>query len=195
MLKYLKSEDWVATIFGAIVLLLVILLPAVMKNYAYMSGIVALLAYIGYLFMGKKDNGRFLLSFVIVYLLAWLATYIAGLTPVKTMGLESVFFAVIIGLLIRNTVGLPAWMAPAVMSEYYIKAGLVILGSSILFNEIMKAGALGMIQAIIVVLSVWYFSFWIAGKVFKIDKEMSILLSSAVSICGVSAAIGNCTGE
>ena len=117
MLKYLKSEDWVATIFGAIVLLLVILLPAVMKNYAYMSGIVALLAYIGYLFMGKKDNGRFLLSFVIVYLLAWLATYIAGLTPVKTMGLESVFFAVIIGLLIRNTVGLPAWMAPAVMNS------------------------------------------------------------------------------
>lgn len=189
MLKSFKSEDWVATMVGAVILLLVILLPSVLKNYGYMSVIVALLAYLGYLFMGKKDKGRFLLSFAMVYLLAWLATYIAGLTPVKTMGLESVFFAVIIGLLIRNTVGLPSWMAPAVMSEYYIKAGLVILGSSILFNEIMKAGALGMIQAIIVVMSVWYFSFWIAGKVFKIDKEMSILLSSAVSICGVSAAI------
>lgn len=189
MLKSLKNEDWVATMIGAVILLLVILLPSALKNHAYMSVIVALLAYLGYLFMGKKDNGRFLLSLAIVYLLAWLATYISSLAPVKAMGLESVFFAVIIGLLIRNTVGLPSWMAPAVMSEYYIKAGLVILGSSILFNEIMKAGALGMIQAIIVVMSVWYFSFWIAGKAFKIDKEMSILLSSAVSICGVSAAI------
>jgi uncharacterized membrane protein YadS len=53
----------------------------------------------------------------------------------------------------------------------------------------MRAGALGMVQAVIVVLSVWYFSFWIATRAFRIDKEMSILLSSAVSICGVSAAI------
>ena len=189
MLRSLKSEDWVATLIGAIILLLVILVPVIMKNYAYMSIIIAVLAYLGYLFMGNKDNGRFLLSFAMVYLLAWLATYVAGLTPVKTIGLESVFFAVIIGLLIRNTVGLPKWLAPAVKSEYYIKAGLVILGSSILFNEIMRAGALGMVQAVIVVLSVWYFSFWISNRAFGIDKEMSILLSSAVSICGVSAAI------
>jgi uncharacterized integral membrane protein (TIGR00698 family) len=80
-------------------------------------------------------------------------------------------------------------MASAVRSEYYIKAGLVILGSSILFNEIMKAGALGMVQGLIVVFSVWYFSFWISTKAFRIDKEMSMLLSSSVSICGVSAAI------
>jgi len=189
MLKSLKAEDWVATIIGAVILLLVILLPAVMKNYIYMSVIVALLAYLGYLFMGNKDRGSFLLSFIVIYALAWLANYIAALPPIKTIGLESVFFAVIIGLLIRNTVGLPKWLAPAVKSEYFIKAGLVILGSAILFNEIMKAGALGMVQAVIVVLSVWYFSFWIATRAFRIDKEMSILLSSAVSICGVSAAI------
>lgn len=189
MLKSLKSEDWVATIIGAIILLLVILTPSFMKNFTYMSAIVALLAYLGYLFMGNKDNGKFLLSFAVVYLLAWLASYIASLSSVKIIGLESVFFAVIIGLLIRNTVGLPKWLAPAVKSEYYIKAGLVILGSSILFNQIMRAGALGMVQAVIVVLSVWYFSFWISNRAFKIEKEMSILLSSAVSICGVSAAI------
>lgn len=189
MLKSLKSEDWVATIIGAIILLFVILTPSFMKNFTYMSAIVALLAYLGYLFMGNKDNGKFLLSFAVVYLLAWLASYIASLSSVKIIGLESVFFAVIIGLLIRNTVGLPKWLAPAVKSEYYIKAGLVILGSSILFNQIMRAGALGMVQAVIVVLSVWYFSFWISNRAFKIEKEMSILLSSAVSICGVSAAI------
>src|SRR5690606_27223787 len=189
MLKSLKSEDWVATIIGAIILLLVILTPSFMKNFTYMSAIVALLAYLGYLFMGNKDNGKFLLSFAVVYLLAWLASYIASLSSVKIIGLESVFFAVIIGLLIRNTVGLPKWLAPAVKSEYYIKAKFVILGSSILFNQIMIAGALGMVQTVIVVLSVWYFSFWISNRAFKIEKEMSILLSSAVSICGVSAAI------
>ena len=189
MLKTLKSEDWVSTLMGGVILVLVIFLPGVMKNHLYMSLIVALLAYLGYLFMGNKDKGGFILSFIVVYALAWLAEHIAALTPIKAIGLESVFFAVLIGLLIRNTVGLPKWLAPAVKSEYFIKAGLVILGSSILFNEIMRAGALGMIQGVIVVLSVWYFSFWLSTKVFKIDPEMSMLLSSAVSICGVSAAI------
>ncbi|MGI6521266.1 MAG: YeiH family protein [Fermentimonas sp.] len=189
MLKSLRSEDWVSTLMGIVILVFVVLLPSVMKNTLYMSLVVAALAYLGYLFMGNKDKGQFFLSFIGIYLLALLAGYIAGISKIKALGLESVFFAVLIGLLIRNTVGLPKWLAPAARSEYYIKAGLVILGSSILFNEIMKAGALGMIQAIIVVLSVWYFSFWVSRRLFKIDQEMSMLLSSAVSICGVSAAI------
>lgn len=189
MLKTLKSEDWVSTLMGGVILVLVIFLPSVMKDHVYMSLIVGILAYMGYLFMGNKDKGGFILSFVVVYALAWVAEYLAGLDPIKTIGLESVFFAVLIGLFIRNTVGLPKWLAPAVKSEYFIKAGLVILGSSILFNEIMRAGALGMVQGVIVVFSVWYFSFWISTKAFKIDKEMSMLLSSSVSICGVSAAI------
>lgn len=189
MFKSLKSEDWVSTLIGGLILLMVIFLPSVMKNHVQMSLVVGILAYLGYLFMGNKVKGGFVLSFIVVYALAWLAEYIAGLSSIKTIGLESVFFAVLIGLLIRNTVGLPKWLAPAVKSEYYIKAGLVILGSSILFNEIMRAGALGMVQGIIVVLSVWYFSFWLSSRIFGIDKEMSMLLSSSVSICGVSAAI------
>src|SRR5690554_1159626 len=189
MLKSLRNEDWVATLIGAFILVLVILVPSVMTDKLYLSLIIALLTYLGYLFMGNKDKGQYLISFAVIYVLAQLASYLSSLAPIKIIGLESVFFAVLIGLFIRNTVGLPKWLEPAVRSEYFIKAGLVILGSSILFKEIMRAGALGMVQALIVVLAVWYFSFWIATKAFKIDKEMSMLLSSSVSICGVSAAI------
>lgn len=189
MLKSLRNEDWVATLIGAIILVLVILVPSIMLNKMYFSLIIAVLAYLGYLFMGNKDKGQFFISFAFIYVLAQLASYLSSLASIKTIGLESVFFAVLIGLVIRNTVGLPKLLESAVRSEYYIKAGLVILGSSILFREIMRAGALGMVQALIVVLAVWYFSFWIATRVFKIDKEMSMLLSSSVSICGVSAAI------
>ncbi|HCC85536.1 MAG TPA: putative sulfate exporter family transporter [Porphyromonadaceae bacterium] len=189
MLKSFKNEDWIATIIGGAILLLVIFFPSVMNHYAAVSVVVALLAWLGYIFMGNKVNGRFLLSFAIIFLLAWLSRTLTGIPFIKSTGFESVFFAVIIGLLIRNTIGLPKWLAPAARSEYYIKAGLVILGSSIFFQQIMVAGSLGMVQAVIVVLSVWYFSFWVASRLFHIDKEMSILLSSAVSICGVSAAV------
>ena len=187
MLKSLKTEDWTSTFIGFLLLVLVVLFPTLMKNNLILFLSIGLLSFLGYLFMGNKGKG-FILSFVVIFALALAARYLSAVAPIKKIGLEAVFFAVAIGLLIRNTVGLPKWLAPAVRSEYYIKAGLVILGTSILFKEIMKAGSLGLIQAIIVVLCVWYFTFTIA-KLFKVDKDMGALLSSAVSICGVSAAI------
>lgn len=187
MLKSLKTEDWTSTFIGFLLLVLVVLFPTLMKNNLILFLSIGLLSFLGYLFMGNKGKG-FILSFVVIFALALAARYLSAVAPIKKIGLEAVFFAVAIGLIIRNTFGLPKWMAPAVKSEYYIKAGLVILGTSILFKEIMKAGSLGLIQAIIVVLCVWYFTFIIA-KLFKVDKDMGALLSSAVSICGVSAAI------
>ena len=187
MLKSLKTEDWTSTFIGFLLLVLVVLFPTLMKNNLILFLSIGLLSFLGYLFMGNKGKG-FILSFVVIFALALAARYLSAVAPIKKIGLEAVFFAVAIGLFIRNTFGLPKWMAPAVKSEYYIKAGLVILGTSILFKEIMKAGSLGLIQAIIVVLCVWYFTFTIA-KLFKVDKDMGALLSSAVSICGVSAAI------
>ena len=187
MLKSLKNEDWTSTLIGIILLIFVVLFPSMMKNNVILFFTIGLLSFLGYLFMGNKGKG-FILSFVVIFALALAAKYLSMVAHIKKIGLEAVFFAVAIGLLIRNTVGLPKWLAPAVRSEYYIKAGLVILGTSILFKEIMKAGSLGMIQAVIVVFCVWYFTFTIA-KLFKVDREMGAILSSAVSICGVSAAI------
>ncbi|MFQ8806902.1 MAG: putative sulfate exporter family transporter [Alistipes indistinctus] len=60
-----------------------------------------------------------------------------------------------------------------------------------LFGEILEAGFFGILQGIVVVFSVWYFTFWLARKM-KVDEEMGVMLSSAVSICGVSAAIATC---
>lgn len=150
----------------------------------------AVFSAVGIRLMGERLRG-FLLSFVAIFTLSVLCQYISAIPVIKTAGLESVFFSVIVGLIIRNTVGLPKWLAPAVRSEYYIKMGLILLGTSVLFGEIMKAGALGMLQAIVVVITVWYFTFWLAKKL-KVDSEMGVMLASAVSICGVSAAIATC---
>lgn len=136
----------------------------------------------------QKSKRRFFLSFLVVFVLAVLAQIVAAHTTMKSLSLETVFFSVIIGLLIGNLFKLPDWMKSAIQSEYYIKIGLIMLGTTVLFNNIMKAGALGMIQALVVVVSVWYIAFWISRRM-RIDSETSMLLASSVSICGVSAAI------
>ena len=134
---------------------------------------------------------KYVVGFPVVYALAWLSQMLAGNSAVNYWGIEYVIFALAIGLLISNTVGVPGWLKEAVRTEYYIKTGLVILGAGILFLEIVQAGALGIVQALLVVSVVWYLCFWLCRKM-RVDDEFAVMLSTAVSICGVSAAIAAC---
>jgi uncharacterized integral membrane protein (TIGR00698 family) len=137
------------------------------------------------------DLRRYLVGFPVVYALASLAQVAAGNSVVHYWGLEYVIFALVIGLFISNVLRVPAWLKEAVRTEYFIKTGLVILGATILFLEIVQAGALGIVQALLVVTVVWWVCFWLARKL-KVDDEFGVMLSTAVSICGVSAAIAAC---
>lgn len=133
----------------------------------------------------------FLAGFPVVYGLSWLSQFIAGNSTINYWGLEYVIFGLLIGLFISNILKVPQWLKEAAKTEYYIKTGLVILGAGILFFEILQAGAIGIVQALLVVFIVWYACFWL-GKKLKVDDELSAMLASGVSICGVSAAITAC---
>jgi len=133
----------------------------------------------------------FVIGFPAVFILAWLARVIAGNGLFIDYGIEYVIFALLLGLLISNTVGTPAWLRPAVQTEFFIKTGLVVLGAGLLFMEVIQAGALGILQAVLVVLVIWYFCFWLARKL-RVDDDFAAMLSSSVAICGVSAAIATC---
>lgn len=149
-----------------------------------------ILAAIGMVLL-KANIGKFIIGFPIVFFLAWLSNFIAGNALATDWGVEYVVYALVLGLLISNTVGVPEWLKPAVQTEYYIKTGLVILGSGILFFEILQGGALGIIQGILVVSVIWYACFWIARKL-RVDEDFAAMLATSVSICGVSAAIAAC---
>jgi uncharacterized integral membrane protein (TIGR00698 family) len=148
---------------------------------------MAVLTMIGMFFM-KKDWKRFIPGFIIIFVLAWVSVFIGKQSVINTWGLEYVIWALIFGLLISNTVGLPNWMKPAVLTEYYIKIGLVCMGATILFSVIIKAGLIGMLQALLVVAAVWFFAYWL-GRRFGMAERFSSTMATGVSICGVSASI------
>lgn len=104
--------------------------------------------------------------------------------------LEWAFFALAVGLVIANTVGVPNWLKPAVQTEFYIKAGLVIMGFSVLFSNIVNFGLYGLGIAWLVTPTVIIFMWFFGTKVLKIDnKPLVITLATATSVCGTSAAI------
>lgn len=152
-------------------------------QFLYLMAIGALGAFL----TGKRVK-HFLLAFPVVYFLTLIALLIAGNSAIKEWNLEAVIFSLLIGLIISNFFTLPDWFRAALSTEVFVKIGLVLLGTGIIFSDILKAGSLGLFQALIVVLSVWYFAFWLCKKL-KVDDELALMISSAVSICGVSAAI------
>lgn len=104
--------------------------------------------------------------------------------------LEWAFWALLLGLLIANTVGTPDWLKPAIQTEFYIKTGLVIMGFSVLFSNIAKFGLYGLGIAWIVTPIVIIFIWWFGTRVLKMDnKPLVITLAAATSVCGTSAAI------
>ncbi|UPZ38179.1 putative sulfate exporter family transporter [Sphingobacterium sp. PCS056] len=203
------AEDWVVVILGLGIIFLAIfgvivpqpsfswsnfseLKDLVFSNHnlqaiATQFGLVFIVAILGATLLGKSVK-NLLIVFPTVYILTMLALILAGNAFVKDYNLEAVIFSLAIGLAISNLFNLPDWFKNALSTELYVKIGLILLGTTVIFGDILKAGFLGLIQALVVVISVWYFAFWICKKL-KIDKEMSLMLSSAVSICGVSAAI------
>jgi integral membrane protein len=161
-----------------------------LSKVIYVGIAYLVLAAVGYALLGRQV-GPFLIGVPVIFALAWVARLAAGNGLFIDWGIEYVIFALVLGLAVSNTIGVPAWLKPAVQTEYFIKTGLVILGANLLFLEILQAGILGILQAVLVVFVIWYACFWLCRRL-KVDDEFGAMLSTAVSICGVSAAIAAC---
>ena len=143
--------------------------------------------------IGVKLQGesvkKYIPAFLCLFVIALVVRFVSAEFTLNRY-LEWAFWALLIGLLISNTVGVPDWLKPAIKTEFYIKTGLVIMGFSVLFSNIAKFGLYGLGIAWIVTPIVIIFMWWLGTKVLKIDnKPLVITLASATSVCGTSAAI------
>ncbi len=157
-------------------------LPLLMVAFGVMFGI-------GAFFMGK-DVPKFLIGFVGLFIVAVIAMLLGNQSTMRYYGLGVEPWAIIIGMLIANTVGTPKWMKPALEVEYYIKTGLVLLGAEVLFDKIIAIGIPGIFVAWVVTPIVLISTFIFGQKVLKIaSPTLNITISADMSVCGTSAAI------
>ena len=150
--------------------------------------VLAVLFTAGVKLQGGKIK-EYLPAFAVLFVIAVIVRLVSAEFTLNRY-LEWAFWALIIGLAISNTVGVPAWLRPAIRTEFYIKTGLVVMGFSVLFSNIAKFGLYGLGIAWVVTPIVIIFMWWFGTKVLKIDnKPLVITVASATSVCGTSAAI------
>lgn len=133
---------------------------------------------------------RFVSGFAMVFMFGVLSHFLAGESTMKEIGFGYAAWAILLGLIVSNTIGTPDWVKPALKTELFIKAGLVILGAEILFSKILAIGLPGIFVAWLVTPIVLISTYWFGQKVLKISsKTLNMTVSADMSVCGVSAAV------
>ena len=136
-----------------------------------------------------KDVKKFAIAFTAFFLIVCVVRFISAQSTLSQY-LEYAFWALLVGMIISNTVGVPAWLKPALNTEFYIKTGLVLMGATVMFSNIQKFGIYGLGIAWLVTPTVIIFMWLLGTKVLKMkNKPMVMVISAATSVCGTSAAI------
>jgi uncharacterized integral membrane protein (TIGR00698 family) len=134
---------------------------------------VLLLAAVGY-------SGKFIEQFVARY---------GKAHHLVLPNIEYVLWAILIGLVISNTVGVPAVFRAGVATyEFWLKAGIVLLGARFLLGDVLRLGGISLVLVLIeIALSLTFMT--LLGRAFGLKPKLITLLAVGSSICGVSAII------
>ena len=103
--------------------------------------------------------------------------------------IEYVLWAILFGVLISNTVGVPAIFRAGVSTyEFWLKTGIVLLGARFLLGDVRRLGGLSLVLIVIELALALTFMTYL-GRAFKLKPKLVSLLAVGSSICGVSAII------
>ncbi len=142
------------------------------RAFALVPGIL-LLAAVGY-------AGKFIERFIAQY---------GKAHHLVLPNIEYVLWAILIGLLISNVIGLPTLFRAGVATyEFWLKVGIVLLGARFLLGDVLRLGGLSLALVFIeIALSLTFMT--LLGRAFELRPKLTTLLAVGSSICGVSAII------
>jgi len=103
--------------------------------------------------------------------------------------IEYVLWAIIFGLIVSNTVGIPAICRKGVDTyEFWLKAGIVLLGIRFLLGDVVALGGVSL-ACVVLELAMAIVVMTALGRALKLGPKLISLLAIGSSICGVSAII------
>jgi uncharacterized integral membrane protein (TIGR00698 family) len=131
---------------------------------------------------------EFIAGFLFVYLISVAIFAVGQWTQANKYNLEPPLIALALGLALSNVVGLPRHLYAAFRVEFYVKTGIVLLGSTLPFTLILWSGPVAIAQAAIVSIITFVVIFWVSRRL-GIDPRLAATLGAGGAVCGVSAAI------
>ncbi|SLN01257.1 Putative membrane protein YeiH [Corynebacterium xerosis] len=115
---------------------------------------------------------------------AVLAQVVAPFLP----GVSALIIAIVVGITLANTVGLPAPVVAGTdfSAKKLLRAGIVLLGLQLVLGDILALGA-PMLLVVVCVVVGGIFGTIALGRLLKVDPHLTLLIGCGFSICGAAA--------
>jgi uncharacterized integral membrane protein (TIGR00698 family) len=103
--------------------------------------------------------------------------------------IEYVLWAILIGLVISNTLAIPRIFRAGIATyEFWLKLGIVLLGARFVLADVLKLGGISL-GLVVIEITLSLAMMTLLGRLFKLKPKLTSLLAIGSSVCGVSAII------
>lgn len=122
--------------------------------------------------------------------LALVAGWIAGGLG-EPLAHNPVLVAMLFGLLLGSTFGCPDALRPGLdfTKRYLLRLGVVLVGFRITVRLLSELGAAPIAIAAVQLLTVMLVLRWVAVRVFKLDRDLALLVAAGSAVCGAAAIL------
>jgi len=130
---------------------------------------------------------------IFVAIFAAAATMISGFEFVKSLGISPLVIGIVIGIFYANTLhnNTPKeWSGGITFSaKKILRFAIVFYGFRITFQQIAEVGMEGFMVSLIMLSTTFVLGTWAGQKLFKMDRDTSMLSASGASVCGAAAVL------
>lgn len=125
--------------------------------------------------------------------ITWIASDLAALPWFSSKGLSALTIAIVIGMLIGNTVygwvQAPADAGVGLSKQKLLRLGIILYGLRLTFQDIGALGIHGVLIDAIVLTSTFVLAQWLGKRWLGLDPRTAILVGAGSSICGAAAVL------
>jgi uncharacterized integral membrane protein (TIGR00698 family) len=141
----------------------------------------------------KENIGNTLSGILFVALFSMAAMFIANYSFFKNLAISPLIIGIIIGVFYANTLRSkfpPEWVPGILFStKTLLRVAIIFYGFRLTFQNIAEVGLHGILISAIMVTTTFVIGYIVGIKIFKFDKETTILISAGSSICGAAAIL------
>ncbi|MRI58320.1 MAG: YeiH family putative sulfate export transporter [Epsilonproteobacteria bacterium] len=142
----------------------------------------------------SKENIKYTLNgilFVALFTIA--AIQISEVGFIKKLAISPLIIGIVIGMFYANTLRshIPKEWVPGIVfsSKQLLRFAIILYGFRITFQQIAEVGMAGLIVSVVMLSTTFVLGWWAGVKLFKLDRDTSILCASGSSVCGAAAVL------
>lgn len=126
-------------------------------------------------------------------LLAAAAFWLAGLEHINALGLSALTMAIVLGMVMGNTVfpAIASHTAAGVdfSKNRLLRTGIILFGFRITVQEAATIGVWGIILDAVMILCVFGLAMWVGRRILRLDRQTCMLIGAGSAICGAAAVM------